>query len=301
MDFATYLPDGQLVCTAHRFLICGECCVDFTGPMFRRGSEEENDKDRVFVLGEGVNRFIPQWDEQILGPANTFQIEKDYDKHPKPEHLRVSDVLPCSRCELTWLVGKAGLSAAANHPSHHTLDHQYGGTRRSLIVWTDGACINNGLPNAKAGVGVYFGLNSQYNICSPLEISTAPTSHKAELYALLRAMQVILKDIVPTRSILVSGDSDKKHFRLILVTDSSYAVECMCKHWKNWKVVGKVKVLRNKRGEKIANSDILLAIKDEVEKLSRVGVQVMYYHVSREFNREADSLAKAGVPMEPVV
>jgi len=301
MDIATYLTDGQLVCTAHLLVICHTCCVNFSGPTFRRGSEEKNDDDRVFVLGQDVNRFMPQWDEQVLGPKNTIQVEKDYDKPPKPEQLQISAVLACSRCELTWLVGNAGQSAAANHPSHHTLYHEYAGTRRSLIVWTDGACINNGQPNAKAGVGVYFGLNSKYNICSPLQIPTAPTSQKAELYAILQAMQVIRKEVIPARSILVSCNRDKKRFRLVLVTDSSYTVESMCKHWKDWKVVGSQKVLRNQKGEEIVNSEVFLAIKDEVEKLSRDGVQVAYYHVPREINSEADALAKAGLALESEV
>lgn len=301
MDFMTYLPDGQAVCAAHYLVVCGKCCVDFTGPMFQQDSEEENNDDRVFVLGEGVNRFMPQWDEQMLGPANTFRIKQDYDTPPPPEQLQVSALLACSQCELTWLVGKAGQSAGASHPSHYTLHHEYAGTRRSLIVRTDGACMNNGQPHAKAGVGVYFAPNSKYNISSPLKNSSAPTNQKAELHALLRAMQVVRKDIVPTRSILVNRNSDMKHFRLVLVTDSSYAVECMCKHWKSWKVDDRQKVLKNQKGEDIANSEVFLAIKVEVEELSRVGVQVVYYHVRRKFNREADALAKAGASLEPEV
>ena len=66
-------------------------------------------------------------------------------------------------------------------------------------------------------------------------------------------------------------------------------------------MVGKQKVLKNQKGEAIANSEVFLAIKAEAEELSRVGVQVVYYHVGREFNREADALAKAGVAREPEV
>lgn len=295
MNLLTYSSDGQAVCAAHHLIVCGKCCVDFTGPEFQRGSDEEDDDDRVFVLGQGVNRFIPQWDQQLLGPANTFQIKRDYGTPPKPEHLQASALLACSECELTWLVGKLGHSAASNHPSHHTLSHVYAGTSRSLIVHTDGACIDNGQPSAVAGVGVYFGANSRYNVSAPLETSVAPTSQVAELHALLRAMQVVRKDIVPARSVLVQDDHDTKRFRLVLVTDSSYAVECMCKHRKSWILDDEQKCLKNQQGKEITNSDILLAIEAEVEKLSRVGVQVTYYNVPRELNQDADALARVAI------
>lgn len=29
-----------------------------------------------------------------------------------------------------------------------------------VVVYTDGACLNNGKPNAKAGIGVWFGDNN---------------------------------------------------------------------------------------------------------------------------------------------
>ena len=48
---------------------------------------EEVDEDQVFVLDTGVNRFMPQWSDQILGAGNTYQIQKDYDKPPKPSPL----------------------------------------------------------------------------------------------------------------------------------------------------------------------------------------------------------------------
>lgn len=129
-------------------------------------------------------------------------------------------------------MGRAGHSAAASHPSHHTLFHEYAGTRRSLVVHTDGACVNNGTPSAAAGVGVYFSTGSKYNISAPLDAWIAPTNQVAELHALLQAMQVVRNDIVPARSTFIYGDHDLKHFRLVLVTDLSYAVECMCEHWR---------------------------------------------------------------------
>lgn len=59
-----------------------------------------------------------------------------------------------------------------------------------LIVYTDGACVNNGKANAKAGVGVYFGDDSPYNISCRLV--GPPTNQRAEIMAVLRAMQIVV-------------------------------------------------------------------------------------------------------------
>ena len=49
----------------------------------------------------------------------------------------------------------------------------------------------------------------------------------------------------------------------------------------------------NKNNKVVQNSDFFLRIELEVEALSGIGVQVVYYHVGREENVEADRLAKA--------
>ncbi|KAJ3564637.1 hypothetical protein NP233_g8164 [Leucocoprinus birnbaumii] len=43
------------------------------------------------------------------------------------------------------------------------------GLRTGLAIFTDGACLDNGTPYARAGMGVYFGPYSQHNISQPLE------------------------------------------------------------------------------------------------------------------------------------
>jgi ribonuclease HI len=290
MEFAKYLPDGQMVCGKHSRIPCGQCCVDFDDEIFRQAPDEIEDDDRVFVLGTGVNRFVPQGDEQVLGPAKIIGIKRsEASQLPLVNFQRHV----CTKCDLTWLVGEAGVHAAHSHPSHHTLYHEWtNSTRRSLLVHVDGACADNGNANARAGVGFFFGPGSKYYVsqASDTSSSSGATNQKAELDALRQAMRVVRLQVIPERATLVKGNKDMKHLRLILATDSSYAVECMCAYWKNWTVSGSV--LRNQRGQVIANSNELFALQQEVEALSHVGVQVVYYHVPRELNPEADKLAK---------
>ncbi|KAH6722018.1 ribonuclease H-like domain-containing protein [Leptodontidium sp. MPI-SDFR-AT-0119] len=319
------LPNGKTVCFDHHLRRCDFCTVDFSfesdeddedelGYYGSDGSdalddrydfedEEEENEDRVFILGGSAARFTPQWDEQVLGPANISQIRQDDENPPKPLPLSSLSTHYCTTCQLTWLVGEKGEEAAKSHPSHHSYSHIYAGTSRSLLVFTDGACSGNGAPGARVGMGVFFGPGSKFNLAERLTISGNPTSQKAELEAVASAMETIRTTILPDRRGIVLGSKgghnpravfDVMHMRLIIVTDSSYIVEGMCKHMSNWKK-NTQGVLVNKDGKLVENSQAFLRLQSEVEKLSMVGVQVAYYHVGRQENKEADGLAKASI------
>ena len=89
-------------------------------------------------------------------------------------------------------------------------------------IYTDGACSNNGKPNAKAGYGIYFGPGDQRNVSRIVE--GKPTNNVAELTAIREAI-AFLDDNVPT----------------VVVTDSEYAYRCVttygdyqaAQQWKN--------------------------------------------------------------------
>jgi hypothetical protein len=193
-------------------------------------TEDDGEDERVFVLGGCTARFMPQWDEQVLGPANTYKIKKDYDNPPKPLPLPSVQTHHCTICQLTWLVGERGKAAARNHPSHHSYSHEYSGTSRSLLVFTDGACSGNGTRDARGGIGCFFGPSSKFNIGERLPGPQIPTSQKAELTAAARALEIARLQILPARRIMVKeakgghdprAVSDVMHLRLVVVTDSS--------------------------------------------------------------------------------
>lgn len=250
-----YLPNGKTVCFDHHLRRCDICCVDFTydesdeddpyhidnqddSDDFAPGEEEEEDEeedDRVFVLGGGVARFMPQWDEQVLGPANTFQMKQDYENPPKPLPLSKVATYHCPTCQLTWLVGEIGEAVVKTHPSHHSYSHIYAGTSRSILVFTDGACSGNGTSTARGGLGVFFGPGSKFNFAERL--TGVQTSQKAELAAAARALETVRTKILPERRIMVTGAKggkdpravkDVMHLRLVVVTDSSKYLSSHC-------------------------------------------------------------------------
>ncbi|KAI0013857.1 hypothetical protein F4779DRAFT_639013 [Xylariaceae sp. FL0662B] len=87
------------------------------------------------------------------------------------------------------------------------------------------------------------------------------------------------------------------NLRLVIATDSSYLVECLCSHIKKWSFEPLTKTYRNAKGKSIKNSDLFAAISNEVRLLSQEPEQVLvlWYHIGREFNTQADQLAHHAV------
>lgn len=88
----------------------------------------------------------------------------------------------------------------------------------SVLVYTDGGCINNGKPNAKAGYGVYFGEKHPLNK-SQLMYGTQ-TNNSAELTGIIYAISHLHHiKLYPTQV-------------YCLVTDSDYCIKIIKKYMK---------------------------------------------------------------------
>lgn len=81
--------------------------------------------------------------------------------------------------------------------------------KRKVVVYTDGACSNNGKPSAKAGVGVYFGPDDELNVSEKLAGETQ-TNQRAEQTGVLRAMQLALSmgRVGPGDTLCIKTDSN---------------------------------------------------------------------------------------------
>jgi hypothetical protein len=65
--------------------------------------------------------------------------------------------------------------------------------KEPIIVYTDGACSNNGRSNARAGFGVYFGKDDPRNVS---EAYKGPqTNNVAELLAIIKALSILRQEI----------------------------------------------------------------------------------------------------------
>lgn len=145
-----------------------------------------------------------------------------------------------------------------------------------LVIYTDGACSNNGKANAKAGIGIHFSKrnNTPYNDTSQA-FTDKPTNQRAELKAILVALQIV---------------QNYSH-KIIIYTDSEYSINCVTKWFPNW-------VKQNKVDDK-KNIDLIKPIYRYLRALS-----IEFRHINSHTglqdehslgNEEADRLANAAL------
>jgi ribonuclease HI len=99
---------------------------------------------------------------------------------------------------------------------------------KPTIIFTDGACIHNGYPNAKAGIGVFFGVNDPRNIST--RVRGKQSNNTAELTAVIEAIRIILPITTP----------------VLIVSDSIYAIRCATTYGKTNSKGGWKKDIPNK-------------------------------------------------------
>jgi ribonuclease HI len=142
-----------------------------------------------------------------------------------------------------------------------------------VVVYTDGACENNGKPGAKAGIGVWFGNNHPLNVSKP--VVGKATNNTAEIQACICALKIAKENGIE---------------KLNIITDSQFTINAMTKwiySWKknNWKLSRGNQDVKNKKDFQ------------ELDQL-RQGVDLKWQHVAGHAgitgNEEADKLAREG-------
>ncbi|KAI4232385.1 MAG: hypothetical protein LQ352_008339 [Teloschistes flavicans] len=155
-----------------------------------------------------------------------------------------------------------------------------------LIVYTDGCCLSNGQSlqrPARGGYGVHFPqLSRDWDLSSPLPTSEKHTNQRAELLAVIRALQLIRTRGISCRRILVS-------------TDSEYVVKGLTEWIPNWRTNG----YRTAQKKPVGNGDLFKILDDESSRSITSGVPVLLQHIPREASAVADGLAKAGAQRLP--
>ncbi|PLN78387.1 ribonuclease H-like domain-containing protein [Aspergillus taichungensis] len=270
-DSPIELPNGRLVCGAHQLVICPMCTVDYSF------MDEILDDNSEFEDQDGSDEATA--DDDI----------------PKNSSASVGSVIP-TKFHPLWTsdtpesLFPPGLGYDAM-PIVRRFIHRTETTR--LLIYTDGACLNNGGANPRAGCSFVF-KNSAPEIGEPGYIrfrleNQGPTgkvhqqtSNRAELRAVIAALRF--------RSWLGEGFSN-----LVIATDSEYVVEGATSWVRGWLR----RDWRTRMGAPIKNRDLWECLLGDIAQLNDEGLQVEFWRIPRDWNKEADSHAKHAASGEP--
>ena len=95
-----------------------------------------------------------------------------------------------------------------------------------MNVYIDGACSNNGKPNAKSGYGVYFSENDSRNEYG--QVDGKQSNNTGELTAFIRSLEILEKDISNSTKINVYTDSE-----YVMKCATTYGAKLEANDWKN--------------------------------------------------------------------
>ncbi|PWY66373.1 ribonuclease H-like protein [Aspergillus sclerotioniger CBS 115572] len=165
--------------------------------------------------------------------------------------------------------------------------------RDQFLIYTDGACVDNGGANPRAGCGVvykpftpkganYFRFPLENE--GPTGEAHPQTSNRAELRAVIAA----------TRYRVWIGEGFNK---LVIATDSEYVVEGATSWAQGWIQRG----WKTSTGLPVKNRDLWECLLGEVERWHEAGLQIQFWRIPKELNADADTYAKRGAVKNPRV
>jgi len=153
-----------------------------------------------------------------------------------------------------------------------------------VLIRTDGACLNNGQPNPKAGWAFWHGFNPSGKLLvasgrlekkGPFGDDSLQTSNRAELRAVIAAL----------RFRYWPGEG---FHAFVIATDSEYVVEGSTKWAKTWVENG----WTTRGGADVKNRDLWEVLLGEIERYKDEGMTVEFWRIPREWNTVADAAAK---------
>lgn len=198
-------------------------------------------------------------------------------------------------------------------------EEEIGCNHHSRIVFTDGACTNNGAHGSVSGIGVAFGeTREDYQFFIPVDDRLDPgkrrMNQRAELLAALQGLKKICK--CDEEYLLEKMEEhgvdylDPDSPEIVIATDSEYVAKGMTEWLPRWRVRASVNRiadfdfdlhdfhckennLRKSNGQRPANLDLFLDLGAAIVACQyRYGCKVKFWRIDREYNVIADELAK---------
>lgn len=174
-----------------------------------------------------------------------------------------------------------------------------------MLIYTDGACLDNGQAAAKAGCAfVYHGASNAQGFIftggsrppqgngvvsmrleekGPSGQVHEQTSNRSELRAVIAALEYRIW----------AGEGWK---RLVIATDSEYVELGMTQWLPKWKA----NAWRTGKKKPVKNRDLWEKLIEVVSRQAEIGCKVLFWRIPRELNVVADQAAKKGAEMKAV-
>lgn len=272
------LPSGEVVCGAHLLVICPYCCMDFSYMADEEGGGGYDGNESDDFDEESSDSDDSQWGFRLfpnMKPTYSHELRIGTGR-VLPERFVPPDPNDSPRVLFPPGVSKRGIPWAHRYIRKTNMSE--------FLIYTDGACLNNGQADPRAGCSFVFRDStetvtghSQFPLEAkgPLNEEHQQTSNRAELRAVIGAL----------RFRFWPGEGFDS---LVIATDSEYVVEGATnwiKTWlrKDWKTnYGPVK-----------NKDLWQALLGEFERWEDGGLKIKFWRIPREWNTEADCAAKA--------
>lgn len=233
------LPNGRLVCLEHELVVCPYCCVDYSFMDDILGEDDEGLDEEFDSEGDlDSEDDLPSLEETY---SNPFREE------PKEGLGRVipNKFKPPKATDTPQLLFPQRIGVKALPPVHRFIHRN---DPSQFLIYTDGACLNNGGANPKAGCAfVYrspapqvvghkaFRLENE----GPTGKQHPQTSNRAELRAVIAAL----------RFRFWTGEGFNS---LVIATDSEYVVEGATKWVRTWLQNG----WKTRLGASVKNKDL---------------------------------------------
>lgn len=290
-DSPVTLPNGRLVCGLHGLVICGICTVDYSfmeeDDDFEDSdmdNDEDGDDDENHVPSENPlgGRFIYSPLVPGVGRECTVGTGRVI---PTKFHPPNSSDTPESLFPLS--IGRRSSPHVRRFIRSSNVGTQF-------LIYTDGACLDNGGANPRAGCAFVFKPTTQNPSVrgyvafrledeGPTGERNLQTSNRAELRAVIAALRF--------RHWPGEGADG-----LVVATDSEYVAEGITTWVRGWLRRG----WRTSMGAPVKNQDLWRCLLGEVDFWNEKGMSIEFWRIPREWNTEADRHAKEAANQVPI-
>ncbi|KAG6009731.1 hypothetical protein E4U21_001479 [Claviceps maximensis] len=171
-------------------------------------------------------------------------------------------------------------------PWLRTFRYTHRDNSKKMLIYTDGACIDNGRRGARAGWAFVYGPPTEGCVVSSRLEERGPsgclydqTSNRAELRAVIAALSY--------RNWKAEGFDT-----IVIATDSEYVASGATEWARNWVYNGWRLSSRDWSAAQVKNQDLWKKLLQEVERWYSCGVTIQFWRIPREDNGMADRAAK---------